>query len=143
VPLRSRVLLAAAIVVPLVLATGCSGGGTVSSPAAPAAPGGAIPPGPAPGPQLLSEAGSTLLAPLMGTWTTAYHQRYPNVRITTAPIGSGKGIAAAAAGQVIFRSSATAGSSAFTGLDVGIIVAAVIMAAGCGWGLARRIAEYR
>jgi hypothetical protein len=26
---------------------------------------------------------------------------------------------------------------------VGIIVAAVIMAAGCAWGLARRIAEYR
>jgi hypothetical protein len=44
---------------------------------------------------------------------------------------------------VIFRSSATAGSNAFTGLDVGIIVAAVIMAAGCAWGLARRIAEYR
>jgi len=50
---------------------------------------------------------------------------------------------AIAADQVIFRSSATAGSNAFSGLDVGIIVAAVIMAAGCAWGLARRIAEYR
>jgi hypothetical protein len=50
---------------------------------------------------------------------------------------------AIAADQVIFRSSATAGNNAFTGLDVGIIVAAVIMAAGCAWGLARRIAEYR
>jgi len=35
----------------------------------------------------------------MGAWTTAYHQRYPNVVIKTAAIGSGKGIAAAAAGK--------------------------------------------
>jgi hypothetical protein len=47
------------------------------------------------------------------------------------------------ADQVVFTSSAAAGSNAFSGLDVGIIVAAVIMAAGCAWGLARRIAEYR
>jgi phosphate transport system substrate-binding protein len=99
VPLRSRVLLAAAIIVPLALATACSGSGTADSPAAPAAPGGGIPTGPAQGPQSLSEAGSTLLAPVMSTWTAAYHQRYPNVTITTAPIGSGKGIAAAAAGK--------------------------------------------
>lgn len=50
---------------------------------------------------------------------------------------------AIAADQVVFSSSATAGSNAFNGLDIGIIVAAVIMAAGCAWGLARRIAEYR
>jgi len=50
---------------------------------------------------------------------------------------------AIAADQVTFHSGATAGSSAFDGLDVWIIVAAVIMAAGCAWGLARRIAEYR
>jgi hypothetical protein len=50
---------------------------------------------------------------------------------------------AIAADQVVFDSSARAGSNAFTGLDVGIIVAAVIMAAGCAWGLARRLAEYR
>jgi len=69
----------------------------------------------------------------------------------TRPGSSGAGFSrvendlsrAIAADQVIFRSSARAGSNAFTGLDVGIIVAAVIMAAGCGWGLARRIAEYR
>ena len=47
------------------------------------------------------------------------------------------------ADQVVFTSSAAAGSNAFSGLVVGIIVAAVIMAAGCAWGLARRIAEYR
>jgi hypothetical protein len=50
---------------------------------------------------------------------------------------------AIAADQVVFDSGARAGSNAFTGLDVGIIVAAVIMAAGCAWGLARRLAEYR
>jgi hypothetical protein len=50
---------------------------------------------------------------------------------------------AIAADQVTFHSGATAGSNAFNGLEVGIIVAAVIMAAGCAWGLARRIAEYR
>lgn len=50
---------------------------------------------------------------------------------------------AIAADQVIFNSGATAGRNAFTGLDIGIIVAAVLMAAGCAWGLARRIAEYR
>jgi len=69
----------------------------------------------------------------------------------TTPGSSGAGFSrvendlgrAIAADQVIFRSSATAGSHAFTGLDIGIIVAAVIMAAGCAWGLARRIAEYR
>ena len=69
----------------------------------------------------------------------------------TTPGSSGAGFSrvendlgrAIAADQVIFRSSATAGSHAFTGLDIGIIVAAVIMAAGCAWGLARRIAECR
>jgi hypothetical protein len=50
---------------------------------------------------------------------------------------------AIAADQVIFRASATAGSNAFGGLVIGIIAAALIMAVGCAWGLARRIAEYR
>jgi phosphate transport system substrate-binding protein len=99
VPLRSRVLLAAAIIVPLAPATACSGSATSGPPPAPAAPGGGIPAGPGPGAQSLSEAGSTLLAPVMGAWTTAYHQRYLNVIIKTAAIGSGKGIAAAAAGR--------------------------------------------
>lgn len=50
---------------------------------------------------------------------------------------------AIAADQVIFHSGATAGAAAFSGLDVGIIVAAVLIAAGCAWGLGRRLAEYR
>jgi hypothetical protein len=50
---------------------------------------------------------------------------------------------AIAADQVIFQASATAGENAFAGLEAGIIVAAVLMALGCAWGLSVRLAEYR
>jgi hypothetical protein len=50
---------------------------------------------------------------------------------------------AIAADHGVFHSSATAGRDAFAGLDIAIIVAAVLMAAGCAWGLSRRLAEYR
>jgi hypothetical protein len=38
---------------------------------------------------------------------------------------------------------AQAAPRAFTGLEAGIIVLALAMAAGCGWGLTRCLAEYR
>jgi hypothetical protein len=47
------------------------------------------------------------------------------------------------ADHAAFQASATAGRNAFTGLDVVIIAAAALMAAGCAWGLSRRLAEYR
>jgi hypothetical protein len=47
------------------------------------------------------------------------------------------------ADHAVFHANATAGRGAFSGLDVVIIVAAVLMAAGCAWGLSRRLAEYR
>jgi len=47
------------------------------------------------------------------------------------------------ADHTVFQASATAGRDAFSGLDVVIIVAAVLMAAGCAWGLSRRLAEYQ
>jgi hypothetical protein len=47
------------------------------------------------------------------------------------------------ADDAVFRSNATAGRNAFTGLDVVIVLAAVLIAAGCAWGLSRRLAEYR
>jgi hypothetical protein len=50
---------------------------------------------------------------------------------------------AIAADQAVFRSGALAGRDAFTGLEVGVIVLALIMAAGCAWGVNRRLAEYR
>jgi len=51
--------------------------------------------------------------------------------------------AAIKADQAVFASNAAAGSDAFSGLEAGIIAAALVMAAGCGWGLTRRLAEYR
>jgi len=51
--------------------------------------------------------------------------------------------AAIKADQAVFASNAAAGSDAFSGLEAGIIAAALVMAASCGWGLTRRLAEYR
>jgi hypothetical protein len=75
---------------------------------------------------------------------------------TQLVIGSGSGSSAAgftrleadlrraiAADQVVFQSGASAGSGAFGGLEAGVILAALVMAAGCAWGLSRRLAEYR
>ncbi len=75
---------------------------------------------------------------------------------TDLVIGTGSGSSAAdfarlerdlrqaiAAGQVVFRSNAAAGSGAFGGLAAGVIIAALLMAAGSAWGLSRRLAEYR
>jgi hypothetical protein len=45
--------------------------------------------------------------------------------------------------QAVFASKARGGQDAFTGLSAGMIVASVVMAAGCAWGLSRRLAEYR
>jgi hypothetical protein len=75
---------------------------------------------------------------------------------TKLVIGAGRGSSAAAfarlesdlgraitADQVAFRSSAHSGRGAFGGLEVGVILAALVMAAGSAWGLSRRLAEYR
>jgi hypothetical protein len=48
-----------------------------------------------------------------------------------------------AADQVVFHSRALAGRNAATGLEAGLIVLSLVMAAGCAWGLTQRIAEYR
>jgi hypothetical protein len=45
--------------------------------------------------------------------------------------------------QAVFAVRARQGRDAFTGLAPGIIVAALLMTAGCAWGLSRRLAEYR
>jgi hypothetical protein len=47
------------------------------------------------------------------------------------------------ADQAVFASRAHRGLDAFTGLAIGMIVASLVMAAGCAWGLSRRLAEYR
>jgi hypothetical protein len=48
-----------------------------------------------------------------------------------------------AADQAVFRANAMAGRDAFTGLEVGVILLALVMAAGCARGLMQRLAEYR
>ncbi len=75
---------------------------------------------------------------------------------TQLVIGSGPGTAATlfgklsgdldaaiASNQAVFASNADAGRGAFAGLEAGVIVLALGMAAGCAWGLSRRLAEYR
>ncbi|HEV2377506.1 MAG TPA: phosphate ABC transporter substrate-binding protein PstS [Streptosporangiaceae bacterium] len=90
------------VAVPVALVAACtsSPGPAVSSLPGSSQSGGSIPSSPAPGHATISETGSTLLFPLMGTWATAYHQQFPNISITTAGTGSGKGKAEASAGKV-------------------------------------------
>jgi hypothetical protein len=75
---------------------------------------------------------------------------------TRLAIGTGPGSAATlfsrlsadlsdaiATDQATFNAHAPAGQSVFGTLEIAVIVLALIMAAGCAWGLSRRIAEYR
>jgi len=75
---------------------------------------------------------------------------------TQLEIGSGPGTAGTLFGQLegdledaihadqaVFATNAADGSDAFGGLEAGVIAAALVMAVGCGWGLTRRLAEYR
>jgi phosphate transport system substrate-binding protein len=108
VALRYRTLLAVAAAVTFAATgTACSGGGGSAGPAAApsSGPAGGIPLTPAPEPEKLSEAGSTLLLQLMGTWATTYHQQHPSVSITTAGGGSTEGISDASAGTVSIGAS--------------------------------------
>lgn len=52
-------------------------------------------------------------------------------------------IRAIAADQGSFRSAAQQGRDALAGLEAGMIVLSLVMAAGCVWGISRRLAEYR
>ena len=51
--------------------------------------------------------------------------------------------AAITSDQAVFDSTAPAAASAYTGLEAGLIVLSLLMAAACAWGLGRRLAEYR
>jgi hypothetical protein len=75
---------------------------------------------------------------------------------TRLEIGSGPGTAGTLFGKLesdlgaainidqgVFSANVAAGVDAFTGLEAGIIVLALVMAVGCAWGLSRRLAEYR
>jgi phosphate transport system substrate-binding protein len=108
----------AAAAVPLALlaaACGSSGGSSSSSSASASASssasaaaqvGPALPSAPSKTPESVTETGSTLLFPLMGTWATAYQKQYtpasgpPPITITTGGTGSGTGITDASTGTV-------------------------------------------
>ena len=70
--------------------------------------GSALPTTPNKAPQVITETGSTLLYPLMGTWSNAYQKQFPISSTDSAPIvtietgstGSGTGLSDAAAGTV-------------------------------------------
>lgn len=47
------------------------------------------------------------------------------------------------ADQAAFGTSAREGENMYTGLEVAVIVLALVMAGGCAWGLSRRLLEYR
>jgi polar amino acid transport system substrate-binding protein len=47
------------------------------------------------------------------------------------------------ADQAAFSAAASNGNDLLAGLAAGMIVASLLMAAACAWGLARRLAEYR
>jgi hypothetical protein len=71
--------------------------------------------------------------------------------LSTAPGGTGWEFrrldtaltGAIVADQASFRSTAQLGQDALTGLEAGMIVLSLLMAAGCTWGITRRLAEYR
>ena len=50
---------------------------------------------------------------------------------------------AIAADQAVFDSGATAGANALDPLEGVVIAASLLMAAGCGWAVSRRLTEYR
>ncbi|OBH39908.1 phosphate ABC transporter substrate-binding protein PstS [Mycobacterium intracellulare] len=105
---RMSRLLAVAATAPLVLALGSSMAacGSNSQTGAPSQGGGGpVATTPASSPVTLSETGSTLLYPLFNLWGPAYHDKYPNVTITTQGTGSGTGISQAAAGAVAIGAS--------------------------------------
>ena len=100
VKIRLRTLVAVAALVLVAAACGSKSTGGSSNPGAPAGKAGQVATTPATSQVTLTETGATELYPLLNQWAPAYHQKYPNVTITTAATGSGAGISQAAAGAV-------------------------------------------
>ncbi|HEY2523273.1 MAG TPA: phosphate ABC transporter substrate-binding protein PstS [Streptosporangiaceae bacterium] len=103
VPLAAP-LAASTLVLAALLTAACSTGSDsvptaagVAATDGPAAPAG-LPTAPAAAAVSLKETGSTLLFPLFNLWAPGYRKQFPQVSITTAGTGSGKGISGAAAG---------------------------------------------
>ena len=81
-----------------------------------------------------------------GRYPTAVH-----LAIGSQPVDSGEWFGrldsdlggAIAADQAAFRTAAQAGRNDLAGLETGVIVLSVLMAAGCTWGIFRRLADYQ
>ena len=112
---KIRLAYTAAALIPLsVLAAACGSSSpsptssNSSTPAAAAMMGAALPTSPAKTPETVTETGSTLLYPLMGSWSEAYQKAFPVSSTSSSPLvtietggtGSGTGISDAAAGTV-------------------------------------------
>ena len=109
---KIRLAYTAAALIPLsVLAAACGSSSTPpssssSSPAAAAMVGPALPTAPSKTAETITETGSSLLYPLMGTWTSAYQKQFinsagaPLVTIETGSTGSGTGITDASTGTI-------------------------------------------
>jgi phosphate transport system substrate-binding protein len=108
---RTRLVYMAAALVPLTVLAAACGSSSPSKPnssntAAAKMVGAALPTSPSTTPEVITETGSTLLYPLMGTWTEAYQKAFVNsskaplVTIETGGTGSGTGITDAATGTV-------------------------------------------
>ena len=110
---RFRLAYTAAALIPLsVLAAACGSSSpstsSTSSTKAAAMVGAALPTSPAKTPETITETGSTLLYPLMGSWSEAYQKAFPVSSTVSTPLttietggtGSGTGISDAANGTV-------------------------------------------
>jgi phosphate transport system substrate-binding protein len=110
---KIRLAYTAAALIPLsVLAAACGSSSPTSSssgsstPAAAKMVGSALPTSPSKTPETITETGSSLLYPLMGTWTSAYQKQFVNssgaplVTIETGSTGSGTGITDASTGTI-------------------------------------------
>jgi phosphate transport system substrate-binding protein len=108
---KIRLAYTAAALIPLsVLAAACGSSSpspsTSSTAAAAKMVGAALPTSPAKTPETITETGSSLLYPLMGTWTSAYQKQFVNsssaplVTIETGSTGSGTGITDASTGTI-------------------------------------------
>jgi phosphate transport system substrate-binding protein len=105
---KIRLVYAASAMIPLtVLAAACSSSNTNTTTPSTSAKqvGPALPSSPNSTPTTITETGSTLLYPLMGTWTEAYQKQFvtgknPTVTIETGGTGSGTGVTDAATGTV-------------------------------------------
>ena len=68
----------------------------------------------------INGAGSTLVFPIMSSWTFAYNQVQPNIQVNYASVGSGAGIAQITAGTVNFGASdAPLSAAQYTALPSG------------------------